>query len=105
MNNLIKFEFRKLFKSKSFYICLLICIGLVLLSGLTTKIMVESREVIDLPSKYSMLQGAVSFGNITLISAIYTALFVCEDESSNTLKNIYAKGYTRGNVFISKLME
>lgn len=104
MNNLIKFEFRKLFKSKSFYICLLICIGLVLLSGLTTKIMVESREAIDLPSKYSMLQGAVSFGNITLISAIYTALFACEDESSNTLKNIYAKGYTRGNVFISKFI-
>ena len=104
MNNLIKFEFRKLFKSKSFYICLLICIGLVLLSGLTIKIMAESSDVIDLPSKYSMLQGAVSYGNITLISAIYTALFVCEDESSNTLKNIYAKGYTRGNVFVSKLI-
>lgn len=103
MGNLIKFEFRKLFKSKSFYICLAICIGLVLLGGLTTKVIIENVEgEVDLPSKYSMLQSAISSASITLIAGIFTALFVCEDETSGTIKNIYAKGYSRGSVFISK---
>ena len=103
MNNLIKFEFRKLFKSKSFYICLAVCLGLVLLGGLTTKVIIENSEGnIDLPSKYSMLQGAISSANIVLISGIFTAIFVCEDETLGTIKNIYAKGYSRGSVFISK---
>lgn len=103
MSNLIKFEFRKLFKSKSFYICLAVCVGLVLLGVLTTKVTIENSDGnIDLPSKYLMLQGAISSANITLVAGIFTALFVCEDEASGTIKNIYAKGYSRGSVFISK---
>ncbi len=103
MGNLIKFEFRKLFKSKSLYICLAVCLGLILLGGLTTKVIIENVEGdIDLPSKYTMLQGAISSASVTLIAGIFTALFVCEDETSGTIKNIYAKGYSRGRVFISK---
>ncbi len=103
MNKLIKFEFRKLYKSKSFYICLAVCLGLVLLGGLTTKVIMANVEgEVDLPSKYTMLQDAISLASVTLIAGIFTALFVCEDDTSGTIKNIYAKGYSRGSVFISK---
>ncbi len=103
MGKLIKFEFRKLFKAKSFFICMAICVCLVLLSGLTTKVIVEnSNGEIASPSKYNLLQSAIGSSSITLIAAIFTALFVCEDDSSGTIKNIYARGYSRTNVFISK---
>ncbi len=103
MRNLINFEFRKLFKSKSFYISLTICILLVLLGGLTIKMIVENLDTTtDLPSKYTMLQGSINSANITLISAIFVTIFVSEDETSGILKNIYAKGYLRESVYIAK---
>lgn len=102
MKRLINFEFRKLFKAKSFYVCLIVCLGLVLLSGLTTKILLENSNDSINPTGLSMLKGAISAASITLIAGIFTALFVCEDETSGTIKNIYAKGYSRRNVYFAK---
>lgn len=105
MKKLIKFEFRKLFKSKSFFICLVVCLGLVLLGGLTTKVLLENSEgEIATPTALSMLKGAIGSANVVLISGIFVALFVCEDDTSGTIKNIYARGYSRRDVFISKYL-
>lgn len=103
MKKLLKFEFRKLFKTKSFFVCLIICIGFVLLSGITTKFLLEnSKEEMITPSGLSMLKSVISSANIILVGGIFTALFVCEDSVLGTDKNIYAKGYTRTKVFLSK---
>lgn len=37
-----------------------------------------------------------------MILGIFTALYVCDDYTNDTLKNIYAKGYSRQNVYLSK---
>ncbi|MGM9970211.1 MAG: ABC transporter permease [Anaeroplasma sp.] len=103
MKELINFEFRKLFKSKSFFICLAVCLGLVLLGGLTTKVLLEnSNGEIATPNALSMLKGVIGSANVVLISGIFTALFVCEDDTSGTIKNIYSRGYSRRDVFLSK---
>jgi len=102
MEKLMEFEFRKLFKAKSFYICLAVCLGLVLLGGLTTKVILENSEGVATPTGLSMLKGAIGSSSITMIAGIFTALFVCEDETSGTIKNIYAKGYSRKDVYFSK---
>lgn len=103
MKRLVQFEFRKLGKSKHFYICLMVCIGLVLLGGLTSKIILENSDgEMVTPTGLSMLKGALASANVTLIMGIFIALFVCEDETFGTNKTIYAKGYTRIGVFFSK---
>lgn len=106
MNKLIKFEFRKLFRQKSFYICNIVLICLIFLSTLMTKAIFDNIEDITqpIPTALDMLQTALSGGNITLIIGIFVALFSSEDYTDGTLKNIYAKGYSRQKLYISKLI-
>lgn len=103
MKNLIKFEFRKLFKMKSFYICLAISMALIFLNYLTTKaIFKDNIENIPTPTGLSMLKNTIGFANLTMILAIFIALITCEDNTLGTIKNIYSKGYSRAKVYFSK---
>lgn len=105
MKKLIIFEFRKLFKSKYFYIISAISVVFVLISGLTNKVifdaLIESGEPAQPYSSYLFTKGALG-GTYTMLIAIFVALFATEDSASGTLKNIYAKGYTRSQVYFSK---
>src|SRR5690554_6434120 len=49
-----------------------------------------------------MLAGSLSGASFIMILGIFTALYVCDDYTNDTLKNIYAKGYSRQNVYLSK---
>lgn len=106
MNKLIKFEFRKLLRQKSFYVCNIVLICLIFLSALMTKALFDNIEDITapVPTALDMLETALSGGNITLIIGIFVALFSSEDYTDGTLKNIYAKGYSRQKMYFSKLL-
>ena len=45
MNNLLKFEFRKLKRQKSFYICLIIMAVMLFITGITYKVLMDHAAV------------------------------------------------------------
>ena len=118
MNLLLKFEFRKLFRQKSFYICGAIMLGLILLSAITMNLMNEiSQSLIEVTDEvtvtsdlYSGLSGlymlstALSNSNFTIVFVVFISLFVCSDYSNGTLKNVIARGYGRIPIYASKYL-
>ncbi|MCD8040382.1 MAG: ABC transporter permease [Clostridia bacterium] len=109
MGKLFKYETRKLFKAKSFYICLIILAVYLFLSVLLQQVIYNALDESELanttfPTAASILQSSLSSGLTTLILAIFTALFVCEDYTDGTLKNICAKGFKREIICCSKFI-
>ncbi len=119
MNRLFKFEFRKLFRQKSFYICGGIAVGLILLSAFTMNLLLSFSQnatvsadgvavaVVADDTAFSglyMLASALSGSDFSIILAVFVALFVCGDYNNGTLKNIIAKGYNRSSIYVSKYM-
>ena len=117
MNRLLKFEFRKLFRQKSFYICGAVMIGLILLSAFTMNLlldmsqsMMESSDGVSVAitgndygvSGLYMLATALSNSNFSIVFAIFASLFVCSDYTNGTLKNVIARGYGRVPIYASK---
>ena len=105
MKKLLKFELKKLLKSKYFYIIAIISFAFVIISGLTTKAinnaLIEKGESVDPYSAYLFTKSALS-GTYTLLVGIFVALFATEDNSNGTIKNIYARGYSRTLVYFAK---
>ena len=101
MKNLLQFEFYKLRKMKSFYVCLIVSILLVLLEMISSHILYQSQGITDIPVN-SFLVSFTSISMLSMILGIFTALYSCEDYSSNTLKNIYSRGYNRKLVYMVK---
>ena len=115
MTNLLRFEFRKLFKNKAFYICTAVSLFFVLISAITiksmhdlyyTSVVIEGGEE-PVNSLYgmtglSMLKSGFSNGALATVGAIMVSLIVVEDYYHDTMKNIYAKGYKKDFVFFSK---
>ncbi|MCD8308214.1 MAG: ABC transporter permease [Clostridia bacterium] len=109
MVKLLKYETRKLFKAKSFYIFLAVLAAYLFLAILLQQAVYGAMDKNDLantilPTAASILQSALSSGLTTLILAIFTALFVCEDYADGTLKNICAKGFKRKTICCSKFI-
>lgn len=106
MKELLKFEYRKLFKQKSFYVCGILLLLFVFLSAAVSWLAADNAKEITapLPTATDMLRTALQGANATLIIGIFVALFVCTDYSDGTIKNIYAKGYTRTCVYFSKMI-
>ena len=112
MKQLLKFELRKLLRSKSFYICLGICLFMLIVNGITNKLLEnmikEAVEQIGQP--YALSSGAITsmkatFNNNTaIIEGVIITIIVCEDFVGDTIKNIYSKGYTRRQVYFAKLI-
>ena len=94
MNRLIKLQFRNLFHSKQFYVC----IGLYLLTNIGLQYLVPQQSAVKvLPQITSLLSSELS-----IISIIFIALFSCLDFNEGTTKNIIARGYTKTQLLISK---
>ena len=105
MLKLIKFEFRKVLRSKYMYIIFGIGLFITLMSVLLTKAMNSILEQIGestIPySGYYAAKGALSSA-FSIIGAIFITIFACEDFANQTNKNILAKGYNRLSLFYSK---
>ncbi len=108
MNRLLKFEFHKLLHQKSMKVCSIILVCLSFLSLLTTKSMWDNGagELLGatMPTATSLAVSALSSCSFSMILAIFTALFVSEDNSDGIIKNIYSKGYKRAEVFLCKII-
>ncbi len=117
MNRLFKFEFRKLFRQKSFYICGGVLVGLILLSAFTMNLLLSFSQdaavsadgiTVAMTAEDSvfsglyMLTSALSGSDFSIVLAVFIALFVCSDHNNGTLKNIIAKGYGRSAIYASK---
>ncbi len=109
MNNLLKLEYRKLKKQKSFYICGGIMLTLLVLSALVTRLLLGFAASLSEDLSALAITGAdflldtLNSCSFVLIISIFTALTVCGDFEQQTIKNIYAKGYSREQVYLAKL--
>lgn len=124
MGNMLRFESRRLFKKPSFYVCLALCAAFTLLVIMTSKIgfdsmldyyrrytgefgMSEADLAKDFAEQFSpeMLSlNAVGGYILPIVLAVFTGIFVCEDRVRGTIKNIYARGYSRTSVFFAKFI-
>lgn len=102
MINLLKFEWRKLWRSKSLYIVFSVGFISIILFMMLSKILLE---VLNTPpnATQSMLPALENSNYVSLLG-IYISLFVCGDFSQHTIKNIYARGYNRSVVYFSKYL-
>ncbi|MCM1368170.1 MAG: ABC transporter permease [Roseburia sp.] len=105
MINLLKFEFRKLFRQKSFYVCGAVMLAMSLIGLMISKALAQNEQLeIAMPTAMSSLLTAVSSSNFTMVSGIFVALFVCADYDQQTIKNVYARGFSRNTVYFAKLV-
>lgn len=116
MNNLLSAEFFKLFRRKSFYVCIAILLVLILISAIATKVLIDSEVIpggdletmgIDLSDMSAANQLAGTFGDsdtFSLLLAIFVSLFICADYSSGAIKNTCSRGYARWKIYMSKLV-
>ena len=107
MNNLLKLEFTRLKRQKSFYVCTIIMVALIFLSMLTANALANASPEIAAEFKASGIEsliGGMGNSSFTLIASIFAVLFVCEDYDQQIVKNIYARGYSRKSVYLSKMV-
>ena len=96
MTKLLKFEWRKLWRQKSLYICFGIGLLIIALSLLSMKNIFNTVDDAMTTLFVSLNAGFTSF------LGIFIALFVCQDFAQQTIKNIYARGYRRTTVYFAK---
>lgn len=100
MNNLMKFELRKLFRMKSFYICLLISVFFEVLSVVVSILL---NGVAEMPKEtilaFDSVFSAIGNGQLEILLAVFISLFVCCDYTEGTIKNIISHGFSRGQVY------
>lgn len=115
MSQLIKFEFRKLFRSTSFLVFAIIAGVLLLINAFflydTYEVALESgvtgeefNEVLSFLgiSTFDLVYSFADNSFIYLLAGIFISLFVCADYATLTIKNIYSKGYSRRKVYFAK---
>ena len=102
MKNLLKFEYRKLFTSKIFYICLIIPALLDIVYSITTNNLLGTA-ISNYPCG-DFIVNVVNSNFMFIIIAIFIAIFACSDFTHETMKVILSKGYSRQNIFLSKLI-
>lgn len=102
MINLLKYEWRKLWRSKSLYIVFSIGFISIILSMMLAKVLLEIFHAT--PNATESMLSVLTMSNFVSLLGIYIAIFVCDDFSQHTIKNIYARGYNRSAVYFSKYL-
>lgn len=105
MFKLLNFEFRKLIRQRSFYICIAAMLALLIGSAYTTELMTAESGIEDTSlSGISYLMEAISGSALSAVLAVFIPLFICEDYTSGTIRNIITRGFSRLEIFIAKLI-
>ena len=105
MNKLFKFEWRKLWQQKSMYIVFGIGLITITLMMILSKVMsVIADEVMPSQNATEYMLSAIAGSSFISLLGIFIAIFVCADNHQHTIKNIYARGYSRDAVFFSKYL-
>lgn len=105
MLNLLRSDFYRLFKSKFFYICTAVAIFLVAISIFAVK-WSSDLSGSEMPYTDGISYGLLSFsnGNVQMIIAIITAIYVAAEFSHGTMKNVVSKGFSRVHIYLSRLI-
>ena len=100
MNRLIKFQLRNVFRQKSFYICTLLTLLMIIIFTFSNSLNAQDKSL------YMFMPQLVSFlkSEPAMFTAIFISIFTCFDFNENTVKNIIARGYTKNKYFLSKLV-
>ena len=113
MTKLFRFEYRRLFRQKSFIIFAGVTAALVFLSLGSIKLMelalntAEQQIYSIFGIKYSgsaAVRDAASNGNVSLIIAVVTGIFVCSEYSHGTLKTVVSAGFSRLKIFTAEFI-
>lgn len=111
MSKLLRSDLYRLFKSKSFYICSFIAFGLFILNLCiaywASNIDTGNGEMLTnlLPKDgISYALGAFANGNVQMILAIITGIYITADFAHGTMKNVVSKGFSRIQIYVSKLI-
>ncbi|MEG0614831.1 MAG: hypothetical protein RR540_03670 [Oscillospiraceae bacterium] len=117
MLNLIKADLYKLFRSKSFYICGIISVAMILISAVTLELVssfdfgafageIEGMEQIsgffNDVTAFTFPTFAIVSNGFYIVFGIAFALFATADFSTGTIKCTVSKGFERWKVFASK---
>jgi len=106
MTRLLKFEFRKLFFQKSFYICggisLILMIATMVISRMASLMIPEGAILNPANNGVNAALSAIDLSSIQLILPIFLPLYICMDFTQGTIKNILARGFSRNQVLWSK---
>lgn len=109
MKNLLRLEFRRLSRSK----CLYISFGLALLMLIwltsSAKAMADMFDVSQYAAAATLLSvelllSTTELSLFTTFLCVFVCIFVCEDYRQQTVKNILARGITRGQLYFAKLI-
>lgn len=113
MFDLIKTDFYRIFKSKTFYVILAICIGLPLFTvlmtfgvnkGLNALIGIEGEDFNAINGKL-LISGIYGLSsNVGLILPIFLVIFVNTDVSNGLLRNKLLVGKSRLSIYFSHLI-
>lgn len=107
MGNLLKLEFTRLKRQKSFYICTIVMAALLCLSALTANALINANPGVAedfSESGIASLINGLNSSSFTLIAGIFVVLFVCEDYENQMVKNIFARGYSRKSMYFAKMV-
>lgn len=115
MGNVFKFELRKLFTTKSFYICGIVSVGLIILTAILNKVistvniipaeaMENASDMVAQNSGLSDLLVAASSGSVLLVGGIFVSIFVCTDFQKKTIRTVITKGITRSSFITAKYL-
>ena len=111
MGRLLRFEFRKILRSRMVYIFLAIIVGVVLFEGLLyfglDALFGEQVDDINsmagtmIPLGYYFPKSIIT-GTYMTLAAAFVSIFTCMENLQHTAKNIVAKGYNRIKLYFSK---
>lgn len=105
MMRLFKFEFYKLIRTRSYYICIGIMMLLTALSAYLQVLLKDQLGTLAVDmTRLSCVMTALSNSSVSMMLGIFISLFVCEDYSTGTIRTILARGYSRFDIYVSKLV-
>ena len=115
MTKLFKFEYRRLFRQKSFWIFMAVAAALAFLSLGAFKLIEIATNITsdmnDVDTYFGIgytgaeaFRNATSLGDIDIVIAIVAAIFVCSEYSRGTIKKVVSAGFSRCKIFTAEFL-
>lgn len=107
MTNLLRFEFRKLFRSKSLYICAAVAmvvgvLGVIIMYYSYDILLGDFNGLSTMPTAWETACNMTS-SPLPMLMAILTSILICSEHSCGAIKNVISRGYTRDMVCVSQI--
>lgn len=103
MLNLLRSDFYRLFRSKSYYICMLVSAFLVALGIIVVYLnnKMDTTTKVALPNGIDHGLSAIT-GNIPMFLGIIIGIYVTAEFTHGTMKNVVSKGFSKIKIYLSK---